>query len=72
MIGKGLSIQGYSVSELVENDKRRSEASHVILRLVETGKLHPKISKSFDLSDFQAAYQAVKENKDLGRVLLKP
>lgn len=70
LIGKGLSIQGFAVNQISDNPSRRAEAVDYLLDGVRQGWLSPLVARTFDLSDFEAAYRQLRKNDKLGRIVL--
>lgn len=72
LIGKGLTIRGWAVSEVVENPPARKQAVDYILQNVEDGHFSPHVAKTYPLSEVVTAYQDLQINRQVGRIVLKP
>ncbi|MCH3921607.1 zinc-dependent alcohol dehydrogenase family protein [Limosilactobacillus sp.] len=70
LLGKGLTIKGYSVSEVVDHSEIRQTASQYVLDHITAGDFTPLIAKEFPLADFKAAFDQLAKNDLLGRVIL--
>lgn len=70
LIGKGLTIQGFAVTQISANPARRKQAVDYILKAIKDGKIKPLVAAKFKLADYPAAYRQLKTNDKLGRVVL--
>ncbi|MFV0559021.1 MAG: zinc-dependent alcohol dehydrogenase family protein [Enterococcus sp.] len=72
ILSKGLSIRGFAVNEIVENEELFSKATDYVLSQIENGVFKPKIAATFSLEDYQAAFEQLIKNDKLGRIILIP
>jgi NADPH:quinone reductase-like Zn-dependent oxidoreductase len=70
LIGKGLTIQGFSVNQISDNPQRRQAAVDFILQQIEQGKVKPLVAAEYALADYQAAFKQLIKNDKLGRAVL--
>ncbi|GEO68278.1 zinc-dependent alcohol dehydrogenase family protein [Levilactobacillus acidifarinae] len=70
LLSKALTIQGFTVSEIIENSASRQQASQAILAHVSQGDFHPTVAARYPLADFRAAFTQLQRNDRIGRVVL--
>lgn len=70
LIGKGLTIRGYAVDELIADKDQLSQATDEILTGIKNGWLQPKVAQTFELTDYKAAFEALKNNQKIGRIII--
>lgn len=70
VIGKGLTIRGFTVSEIVSDPELRARAAAYVLERVADGRFVPRVARTFPLEDFAAAFAYVKAGPELGRTVL--
>ncbi len=70
VLGKDLTIRGYSVSEVSTDPELRSAAVAYVLERVADGRFTPRVAQTFTLEDVQDAYTYVQSGPDLGRTVL--
>lgn len=69
-VGKGLSVRGYLVFELIHNTAKRDAAIRFIARGIAAGKLKPLIAKIFPLEDIVAAHEYLESNQQIGKIVV--
>lgn len=69
-MSKGLKIQGYTLMEIRHDPALLSEAKKYIFDRLEDGRFHPKIAKTFPLSQVVEAYQYLESNAQVGKVVI--
>ncbi|HEX4133852.1 MAG TPA: zinc-dependent alcohol dehydrogenase family protein [Bryobacteraceae bacterium] len=67
---KGLSIRGYSLTELRGDPAVLKTATRYIYDRLADGRLKPKIAKTFPLAESAAAYQYLESNEQIGKVVI--
>lgn len=70
MMPKALTIKGFTVNEIISNQVKLDRAKHFILSGVTDGSLSPLVAKSYELTDFQAAYATLQASHKTGRIVL--
>jgi NADPH:quinone reductase-like Zn-dependent oxidoreductase len=71
VIGKGLTIRGYTVSEILRNKEAALVAKQYVYDRVADGRFFPKVAKTFSLEQTVDAYRYVKNSQQTGRVVIK-
>jgi NADPH:quinone reductase-like Zn-dependent oxidoreductase len=69
-VGKGLSLRGYLMFELVQNPQRFAKAKHWIEQRLAAGTLKPVIAKTFPLDDIVAAHRYLEANEQIGKIVV--
>lgn len=72
LLGKGLMLKGWTVSELVEDDLARSQAVTHICEKLTLGDFNPTIAKTYPLSQIWEAYRKLEKNDFLGTIIIEP
>ena len=72
VIGKGLTIRGWTVGELVADPVACRQAIDHVLQRVATGNYLPTVAAVFPLADVVAACHYVQAGTGLGRTVLLP
>jgi NADPH:quinone reductase-like Zn-dependent oxidoreductase len=70
VIGKGLSLRGYAVSEVLRNPQTAAAAKRYIYDRVADGRFVPKVAKTFPFERTVDAYRYVESNQQMGRVVI--
>lgn len=70
LLSKGLTITGFTVSEIVNDPVIRQTAVDYVLQRVQDGQFSPLVAKSFDLADYKKAFQQLQDNNLLGRIVI--
>ena len=70
VIGKGLWLRGYTVSEVLRNPQTAAEAKQYVCDRLADGRFVPKIAKTFPLERTVDAYRYIESNQQLGRVVI--
>ncbi|MCA0252265.1 MAG: zinc-dependent alcohol dehydrogenase family protein [Propionibacteriaceae bacterium] len=70
VLGKDLTIRGYSVGEISLNPELRATAAAYVLERVTQGRFTPRVAQTFALDEVQDAYAYVQAGPDLGRTVL--
>ncbi len=72
MIGRALTICGYTVGQVVSDPVRRGEAIAYFEPRLTDGRFVPSVAATFGLADFVAGYAEVEANPTMGRVVVQP
>jgi NADPH:quinone reductase-like Zn-dependent oxidoreductase len=70
VIGKGLSLRGYTLSEVISNPQAAAEAKRHILDRLGEGRFVPRIAKTFPLAQTVEAYRFLESDRQSGRVVV--
>lgn len=70
LLGKGLTITGFTVDQISAHPQRRIKAVNFILDALRKGQLKPLIAAVFPLNKYRAAFDQLQKNDRLGRVIL--
>lgn len=70
LIGKGLSIRGFAVSEILQDSSLLTDVTDNILNHIKNRDYRPAVAQTFSLTNFRSAYQALVDNTKLGRIVL--
>ena len=69
-LGKGLSIRGYTISEIRQDPHLLKTAKQYVFDRLADGRFHPKIAKTFPLAQSAEAYQYLESNQQVGKVVI--
>lgn len=69
-VGRGLSLRGYLVFEIIHDPARRAHAEAFIRDGLQSGALAPRIARSFPFDDIVAAHRYLEANQQLGKVVV--
>jgi NADPH:quinone reductase len=69
-VGKGLSMRGYLVFELIRNQRRRDEAIRFITLGIAQGLLNPVIARTFRLDEIVEAHRYLESNQQIGKIVV--
>jgi len=70
VIGKGLTVRGYILSEFARNPEMTETAKKYLLDRLADGRFVPKIARTFPLELITEAYQYLMTNEQIGRVII--
>jgi NADPH:quinone reductase-like Zn-dependent oxidoreductase len=70
VVGKGLTLRGYTLGEVVGNSLTAATASKYILDRLADGRFVPKIARTFPLQQIVDAYLYLQTNEQIGRVII--
>ena len=69
-VGKGLSLRGYLVFEIIRDKDRLARADAFIRNGIKTGALKPKIAKVFKFEQIVDAHRYLEGNQQLGKIVV--
>lgn len=69
-VGKGLSLRGYLVFEIIADPGRRQRAERFIREGLRLGAFRPTIARRFAFDDIVAAHRYLESNQQLGKVVV--
>ena len=70
VIGKGITIRGYSITEVVKDPQRIQRALGFISEGLADGSLKPVIAKTFPLEQIVEAHRYLESNQQVGKVVV--
>jgi len=69
-LSKGLVIRGYTLFEFVRDPETRKVGEQYIFDQLQKRKLHPKVDKTFPLSQIVEAHRYMESNQQLGKIVV--
>jgi len=69
-IGKGLSVRGYTLFEIVREQERMARGKQFVYDGLESGKLRPIIARTFSLDDIVDAHRYMESNRQMGKIVV--
>jgi NADPH:quinone reductase-like Zn-dependent oxidoreductase len=70
VIGKNLTLRGYTVSSITRDPQAAAVAKHYILECLANGRFTPTIAKTFPLEQTVDAFRYLEANQQIGRVVI--
>jgi NADPH:quinone reductase-like Zn-dependent oxidoreductase len=70
VIGKQLTIRGYTLFEFTSNPQRLERAKQVIVNGLASGKLKPLVAKTFPLQQIVEAHRYMESNQQVGKIVV--
>lgn len=69
-LGKGLSIQGYTLFEITSEPARMAEAKQYVYAGLASGDLKPIVARTFSLDDIVDAHRYMESNQQIGKIIV--
>lgn len=69
-LGKGLSLRGYTLFEVVGDAQRLDRARQYVTHGVEQGDFKPIIARTFELDDIVEAHRYMESNRQFGKIVV--
>jgi NADPH:quinone reductase-like Zn-dependent oxidoreductase len=69
-IGKGLTVRGYTLFEIVKDPNRRDAGKRFILSGLESGAFKPVIDSTFTLDNIADAHRHMESNRQKGKIVV--
>jgi NADPH:quinone reductase len=69
-LGKGLSIRGYTLFEIVNDPEKFARGKKFVYEGLASGTLKPVIAKTFDLQDVVEAHRYMESNQQIGKIVV--
>jgi NADPH:quinone reductase-like Zn-dependent oxidoreductase len=69
-LGKGLTVRGYTLFEIVSDPERLTRGKAYIYAGLESGALKPVIARTFPLAEIVAAHRFMESNRQLGKIVV--
>ena len=70
LLGKGLTIRGYVLFEVVRDPKRLERGKEFIFGGLASGKLKPVIAKTFKFEEIVEAHRYLESNQQIGKIVV--
>ncbi len=71
LIGKGLSIRGYTLNDVLHHPDRTAAAKAYIVERLADGRFVPKVARTFPLEEVVDAYRFVLTSEQMGTVIVE-
>jgi NADPH:quinone reductase-like Zn-dependent oxidoreductase len=71
-LGKGLSVRGYTLFEIVAHPEARAKGEKYIFDRIEDGTFQPQIDQTFTLDQIVNAHQYMESNEQIGKIVVTP
>lgn len=72
MIGKNVSIQGYSIRSLEQDAAALAQGVREVGEAIAAGKLRPVVDRRFPLSETRQAFEYLASNQQFGKIVVNP
>jgi NADPH:quinone reductase-like Zn-dependent oxidoreductase len=69
-LGKGLSVRGYTLFEIVKDPERLARGKQFVYRGLESGSLKPVIDRTFSLENIVEAHRYMESNLQQGKIVV--
>lgn len=69
-LGKGLSVRGYTLFELVANPESFAKAKQYVFDHLAEGSFKPRLDKSFPLAKIVEAHRYMESNQQIGKIVV--
>lgn len=69
-LGKGLTVRGYTLFEIVSDPEKLARGKKFIYEGLESGDLRPIIARRFALEEIVAAHRYMESNQQLGKIVV--
>jgi NADPH:quinone reductase len=71
VLGKGLSIRGYTLFEIVKDPEKLARGKQYIYAGLKSGTLKPLIDRTFSLDAIVDAHRYMESNQQMGKIVVK-
>lgn len=71
-LGKGLSMRGYTLFEIVAVPEIRAKAEKYVFDHLQDGSFKPKIARTFTLDKIVEAHAYMESNEQIGKIVVTP
>jgi NADPH:quinone reductase-like Zn-dependent oxidoreductase len=69
-LSRSLSIQGYTLFEVVSNQAEFAKAKQYVFNHLEAGDFKPRVDKTFPLAEIVAAHRYMEANGQIGKIVV--
>jgi len=70
VLGKGLTVRGYTVFEISADPEKLARAKQYVYDGLESGALKPIIDRAFSLDEIVEAHQYMESNQQIGKIVV--
>ena len=70
MLGKGLTLRGYTLFEIVNDSEKRARGKRYVYEGLQSGALKPIIDRTFPLEEIVKAHQYMESNQQKGKIVV--
>jgi NADPH:quinone reductase-like Zn-dependent oxidoreductase len=70
LIGKGLTLRGFTLFKIVQRASRLKKAKNWIVENLESGKLKPLVARTFKFEEIVEAHRYMESNEQIGKVVV--
>ena len=70
-LGKGLTLRGYTLFEIVSNPARLASGKSYVLDGLSSGALNPVIARTFPFEEIVAAHRYLESNQQIGKIVVE-
>lgn len=71
VLGKGLTVRGYTLFEIVRDSEKLARGKHYVYTGLKSGALKPHIDRSFPLDAIVEAHRYMESNRQKGKIVIK-
>jgi NADPH:quinone reductase-like Zn-dependent oxidoreductase len=69
-LGKGLSVRGYTLREVLSVPKLRAKAEQYVFDQVKAGDFKPRIDRVFPFAEIVEAHRYMESNEQIGKIVV--
>lgn len=70
VIGKGLTIKGFTISQVVNNSESFTAAKKFVIEGLLAGKFSPRVAKKFVFEEYDKAFDLLIKGSEIGRIVI--
>ncbi len=70
VLGKGLTVRGYTLMEITQNPEKLAAAKKYVYDRLADGRFVPKIAKTFPFAQTVEAYRYLESNAQVGKIVI--
>jgi NADPH:quinone reductase-like Zn-dependent oxidoreductase len=71
LMGKGLTVRGYGMSEISRRPETLSETKAFVIACLKQGLFRPVIARTFPLTEIVAAHRFLESNEHVGKIVVQ-
>jgi len=69
-LGKGLSVRGYTLREILSDPKLAAKAEKYVFDRVAAGEFKPRVDRVFPLAQIVEAHRYMESNEQIGKIVV--
>ena len=69
-LGKGLTVRGYTVREILSNPQLKDKAEKYVFDRVAAGEFKPRIDRVFPFAQIVEAHRYMESNQQIGKIVV--